>query len=243
MYYMYLNKKIPIPYTSFYNSISTKQAENSLKKLIKSTPDIILIHEIINLDNITPSLRINPIYRWMLLCGHYKLINEKRAKSIYLKQVENEINYTKQELNLLDFSLSKKELYFLPEVWGNSIKTLPIYEIPKNFEVYYGKNKITVEFKTPQRGRDIDLLYIEPANMNEYKKLKNYFVEINDSKSILEIKSHRNGKMLIPIDNYASWLLSENIRRITIYSDEELKTPYKIRFYKRKFSDDMKKYL
>ena len=243
MYYMYFNKKIPINYTSYYNIITTKQAENCLRKLINAQPDIIMLYDTIKFDGVFPSLRINPIYRWILLSGKYELKKEKTGINIYLKKINKEINYTKNDLNIFDNILSTDPLFLLPEVWANSINTLPIYEIKKEYKVIYAPNQITLEFKTPQKGRDIDLLYIEPLNKTGYKKLKNYSVEINDLNFISHIQSHRNGKMLIPIDNYVSWLLSENIKTITIYFDEEIKTPYKIRFYKRKFSDDMKKYL
>ena len=241
LYYMYFNKKIPVQYTSFYNSISTSQAENSLRSLITSQPEIILLHSAISFDGIFPSLRINPIYRAILLSREYEVKSE--PNSVYLKKANNKVNYTKNDLYLLDYTFSIDPLFLLAEVWGNSTKTLPMYEINEDYNLKKYSDRIEIEFKTSKNGKEFDLLYIEPVNKSGYNKLKNYSVEINNSNSILHIQSHRNGKLLIPTDDYPSWLLNENIKTITIYLDEELKSDYIIRFYKRKFSDDIKKYL
>ncbi len=241
---MYLDKKIPVAYTSFYNSISTEQAEISLRNLIKVQPDIILIYyDILIFDSVYPSLRINPIYRWMLLSENYNLIGNFQLSDIfYLMKSNHKVKYSADELKLLDKFLSNNVLYFLPEVWGNSTGTLPMYEVSPDFTYEIKQNKLVLTFKVPQRGRDIDLLYLEPSVKLKNKQIY-YLMKINGSDSKLNFYSNKNGNLLIPIDNFPSWLLNNEITEITILSDKELSDEYNIKFYKRKYSDDLQSVL
>jgi hypothetical protein len=214
MLYLYLNKKTPIKYVSYYNSIDSKQAENSEKILEKNPPEIILIKSEPNNvhDRVFPPLRINYIYRWMLLNKHYKIDGDK--ENVFLTKVENEYNFTPKEKNILDFLISQQSIDYLPEVWANSIKTLPILKNYVNFYVENYPNEIIIRFYEPQKVKDIDLLYLNLILNNQHKRT-HYSIYINDSNSVLNCMSN-SGKLLIPMDNFPSWLLNENLKEIRI---------------------------
>ena len=209
MNYLYLNKKCPVKYTSYYNSISSKQAENSLKRLKQNPPDVIIIYaNNITHDNIYPSLRINPIYRWILLSGKYRY--EKYKNYEFMVKEENQ-SFSKNDLLMLDLVLSNYNLKFLPEVWAKSIKKLPLKEIQKEFFFYTEQNKLTILFNSEQKGSDIDFIYLG----NNIKSPSKYIIKINNSESELTCYS-KTGKLLIPFDNYPSWILNDKIKTITI---------------------------
>ena len=211
MHYFYLKKKCPVKYTSFYNSITTNQSINSLKRLKNNPPDIILIKSLNNIyDNVFPSLRVNPEYRYMLLSGQYKY--EEYKENGFLIKTDNN-KYSNKDLSEFDFIFSNNNLGFLPEVWANSINTLPITKIKPEYYFYQVQNKLIIKFINPQKGSDIDLLYIA----NKLQNTSKYIISINDSDSDMICYS-KSGKLLLPFDNFPSWMLNNNIKTITIES-------------------------
>lgn len=227
MHYLYLNKKINVPFISFYNSITEKQAEISLKNLKENPPDKILIYSESNIhDNIFPSLRINPIYRWVLLSKKYQLV--KYNKNIILKKSKNDILYSKEDLQYLDYILSNSNLLFLPEVWGNSINTLKLKENMIKYKTTYLGDKIIIQTEDDINGKNIGLLYFKPVS--KQKLNVKYTIKINNSESELECRS-KNGTILIPMDNFPSWLVNDKINKIEINADKNLPQSFIVNFY------------
>ncbi|MDD3436725.1 MAG: hypothetical protein PHC64_06200 [Candidatus Gastranaerophilales bacterium] len=218
MHYMYMIKKPPIPYFSFYTIVSTKQAKDALNKIIKNEPNVILISSSNLLyDDIYPSLRINPIYRWILLSGKYSIL-EDNGNVFLLKKNIHKYNYS--ELKHLDNIFSKGNLERLPEAWGNSIKNLPIRktDVEKNILVF--KNTGIIKFKNALDGRETDLLYINPETDSACKdKTINYQMSINNSDSTLTFRG-KGKEFLVPFDNYPSWLLNDNVNEIKVSIDK-----------------------
>ncbi len=231
MHYLYLNKKIPIKFVSFYNVISTKQSVAITEKLKRNPPDVILIDsDSIFHDNVHLSLRLNSLYKWLLLSKKYKLKIDN--DNIFLIKNEEYTNYTNKEMYILDNVLGFRNLNYLPEVWGNSIKKLPLNEVKADIYIYNDKSQIKIRFVNPISGSLYDFLYIEPVI--PLKEKHNFYVQINNSDSEIFCRTKRGGRMLIPLDNYPSWLLNEKIEEINIYSNKALKGKYTIKFYKRK---------
>ena len=236
MHYLYLNKKIPIKFISFYNAISTKQSNEITEKIKKNPPDIILIDsKSVMHDNIHLSLRLNSLYKWLILSGKYKVVTDK--ENTFLVKSEKKINYTKEDLRILDNILGYRNLNYLPEAWGNSINSLPVTEVLTNNYTYNNKDGIIINFPQEIPGTTFDLIYIKPMKNKERKQ--NFYVQINDSESEIYCKIKKNGEILIPFDNYPSWLLNNNIKNISIYSNKEINENYEIKFYKRKYKNDI----
>lgn len=157
MNYMYADKKIPVKYVSYYNSISSAQAENSLMKLMQNPPKLVYLGTITSkdgtgfhhFDNIKQSIRIPSIYRWLLLSGKYKFKIEDDC--IFLLQNEKNIIYQKASLMFLDLIFSVDNLIFLPEVWGNSIKTLPVEKQEIKFNTLQAPKTLKITFEQPQK--------------------------------------------------------------------------------------------
>lgn len=233
LYYL-LDKKTLLPYTSYYNIVSQEQAKYALSLIKGKEPDVIYMDNIsAKLDNVYPSLRINPIYRHIILSKQYKLVTEKNKALLIKTTDKKEQSFSEQDKLILDTMLSNSNLQQLPDAWGQSIKTLPIQEIYFDYLIQkvalQNETIINIHFNKPIKGCDIDLIYMQiPIN-----KEINIAIQPNSGGSVLSFNS-RTGKMLIPFDNYPSWLLSENITDITIRINAIVENPQKINFYKRK---------
>ena len=213
MNYYYFNKKMPIPYTSYFNIVNSKQN----KKIANIEPNVVLLQtNIPRFDNVYPSLRINPLYRKLLLNPEYSTLNI--GKNLFLVKDKG-----KKDLNLLDKALATDNLNYLPDAWFNSLKSLPVEKI--NIEHIIKNN--TIYFDKPQYGENIDLI-----ELNTDCKDVNYIISINDNNSYLKFQSEQNS-VLLPFDNFPSWLLNKKITTITIQTDKptEIKSAG---FYKRK---------
>lgn len=212
--YSLLDKKMPIPYSSYYNVVNTAQSNEIVKKLKNNEPDIIFINDSSGRnDELYPSLRVNPLYRHMLLSGSYRLINDKKDNALLLK--EKHI-FTDNEKQNLDRYLAASNIKYLPDAWGASLNTLPTTTADLGYTLQKAETPdaaiINIHLAKPVNGKDIELIYLEiPA----HKESANYVMKINGSPSILYFQSRTN-KMLIPFDNYPSWLLNENVTDITI---------------------------
>ena len=236
MHYLYLNKEIPIKYISFYNAMSTKQSNEITEEIRKNPPDIILIDsKSVMHDNIHLSLRLNSLYKWLILSGKYKVVTDK--ENTFLVKSEEKINYTKADLRILDNIFGYRNLNYLPEAWGNSINSLPVTEVSTNSYTYNNRDGIIINFPQEIPGTTFDLIYIKPLQNKERKQ--NLYVQINDSESEIYCKIKKNGEILIPFDNYPSWILNNNIKNISVYSNKEIKENYVIKFYKRKYKNDI----
>lgn len=232
LYYVF-DKKIPVPYTSFYNIVSDKQAWHTLKILTPEFPDKILITRAdFPLDNVYPSLRINPVYRHLLLKGKYKLVSDTTGLNALLIKTKDKKPYNQNELKMLDDCLSKGNLDYLPDAWGRK----PEFKMQKT-ALNYVLEKIVIpqgtifniHFVKPIKGSDIDLISFDLT-----KNIKSsWAMQINDSDSLLFFNT-KTGSMLIPFDNYPSWLLSENITDISIKTNSNIKEVPVITFFKRK---------
>ncbi len=236
--YMLSDKKIPVKYVSYYNSITTEQALNSTERLKNNPPKIILIFITNNqfCDNLSASLRILPIVKWILIKNKYKIIYEKY--NVYLVRAEESITYTKDELDLMDFVFLLSihhDLQQLPEVWADSVNTLPMREVELNYkkeiEIKEKESVITVKFDYPLKGEDLDLIYVNPDNLTN----NDYMIYENNSETKLICKSE-HGSVLIPLDIVPSWILNKDLQTITIRINKKLNSEVKIKFFKRNSS-------
>ncbi|MCD7780773.1 MAG: hypothetical protein LUH05_08905, partial [Candidatus Gastranaerophilales bacterium] len=164
------------------------------------------------------------LYREILLSGKYSLLEYK--ENVFLIKNKNNVKFSNDELKELDEILSNANLNFLPEVWANSINTLPVKKITPKFYSYIEDNKITVKFYNNEKVKDVNLLMIS------VKEPEIFNIKINNSQSELKCKS-KTGKVLIPLDNFPSWLLNENFNEITITAVGNNTDDYNIEFYTR----------
>lgn len=232
LYYL-LDKKIPVPYTSYYNIVSPAQSKYTLSILKKNPPSVIYIDDVIvKLDRLYPSLRINPIYRYLMLDGNYKLITDESKNKALLIKSDKQVKFNNKELVLLDKFLAASNLQYLPDSWGKSAKKLPMQEISLKYALQgirmHDADIVNIHLEKPVKGSDIDLLYIETAVYGE----TNWVIQINGSPSLLYFSS-KAGKLLIPFDNYPSWLLNEAVTDITIKTTAQINAEPVIKFYKR----------
>lgn len=215
--YKYLNKKSPLPYLSFYTIITTKQSQEALKILIQNEPKIILISpQVKGLDEIYPSIRINAIYRWILLSEKYSVLNDNENTFLIKTHFHK---YSQSELQQLDKIFSRNDIKRLPEAWGNSINNLSIKKLDVDKNIKISQNSVSINLKNRLKGKDIKFVYIE-TEPNFAHNITQYEVSVNNSNSIL--KFNASGKnLLIPFDNFPSWLLNDNIKQIKISADKK----------------------
>lgn len=210
--YFIFNKKMPIPYTSFFNIVNSKQT----KEISNINPSVILLKsDIERFDNVYPSLRINKLYKNLLLNSEYSTYKTKN--NLFLIKTKGQMN-----LEELDNALSATDLLYLPEVWYNSRKNLKLKEVP----IKYNLKGNNITFSKKINGSDIDF-----AELNIDNKNLKIEVSVNDSSSILYFKTKQNG-FLLPLDNFPSWLLNKSIKEIMIKTDKPTKI-LSVKFYKR----------
>ena len=194
--------------------VNTKQNEDTLAALIKNPPKcVILINYGYNIyhDRLKIPLKINKIYSWLFNSGLYKL--EETNDALYLiyspDTYPNKIKYTPN----LD-KIFNENLYRLPDVWGKSVKTLPMKEVQQDLII---KDNII----TSDKGIDTnsaDLLYIkyssdEPVNFSMQMDNCNFKVNFNSN----------NDEILILLNNYPIWYTKEKIKEIRLNTDIPIK--------------------
>ena len=211
MNYYYVQRKPAIAYTSFYNIVNTAQTREAFQNIIKCPPGCIYVSNYpAYFDNVTLSLRINAIYRWIFLSGMYQ---SKKCKSGIIL-VKNNNTSSLEYLDELDNIIGLKDAGFLPDVWGASISSLKMMQVKTKLQTAENEIKVS-DTITP---RDADLLYIK----YESEKPLNIELRINNLPNVLKFKSQKN-ELLIPIDGYPSWLLVKRFDRFTLNADKEFK--------------------
>ena len=221
MNYYYTQRKPAMPYTSFYNIVNTTQTEEILANLKKNPPKIVFLYapEIFTgYDYISITQRINKIYRWLFLSGLYEFVDYNGGYFlIYTPQKLNKIHTLKAD------AISQNNLHYLPDVWGASIRTLPMKPVNADLSV----DGSTINIKNGISPKNADLLYIEYEAESEV--CVNMY--INALLAKLEVHSKRP-RILIPLDNYPSWLLEDKISQIFLDTDKPIKIK-KAKLYKR----------
>ncbi len=234
LYYI-LDKKVPIPYTSYYNIVSDKQAAYALEKIKNNEPDVIYMDNLSRkLDDSFPSLRINPIYRYLLLSKKYKLIVDENKNKALLVKTNNNNKFNAEELRILDSLLSINNLQKLPDAWGKSIDGLPVEEVNIDYVLsgfkMDGATVLNIHFSKPVNAKDLELLYISAPGCGE----SDWVMQPNNTASMLFFQS-KTGKILVPLDNFPSWMLNESVTDITIKTGANINQNTAIKFYKRKY--------
>ena len=229
MYYFYFDRKIPIMFTSFYNSIASSQDKNSMEKLKANPPKFILIFSApVYHDELKASLRVNQTYKWILTSGLYSLKKESGQYGLFLNKKYSK--YTKEELKALDNIFATRNIGYVSQVWGESVESLPLEEANIKYALNKNKNKISIVFDRPIKGVDFDLLYANIKN----DKSEVWNIEINGSDFVMTMLN-KTGKMLIPVNSVPSWLLNENIKEINIVFDcDNNLEDMEVKFYKRR---------
>lgn len=211
MNYYYMDRKPAIPYVSFYNIVNTKQANDVLSNLRQQSPACILIYDSEKSalhDDISFTLRVNPIYRWIYLSNQYNFIEENG----YILATKTRKNNLKHYEGFMINNLKH-----LPDVWGASIDTLPM-------------NAVNVDFYTPQNADLLSFEYEVLENPNSDVDI-DFYVTYSESESFLLFTSKKR-KVLIPLDYFPSWLFVKDLSTIKIYSNQPISIKSQ-KFYKR----------
>ena len=168
-------------------------------------------------DNVYPPQKINAIYKTLLLSGEYSLVKTNHH-AFLIKNSHRNVKFSEE----LDKILSTDNLKFMPDVYKNSLKTLPL----KNVEIPHKINQNIIIFDKKIKGSDIDFVEITTNNKNI-----NYTISINNSNTKLYFKSKQYG-VVFPFDNFPSWLLNNEITHIKILTDKPTEI-INVKFYKK----------
>lgn len=217
--YFYFNKKMPIPYVSFYNIVNSKQDKKCAEILKENLPNVIVISSDLHnqFDNVYPPQKINAIYKTLLLSGEYSLVKTNHH-TFLIKISHRDVKFSEE----LDKILSLDNLEFMPDVYKNSLKTLS----PKNVKIPHKINQNTIIFDKKIKGSNIDFVGITTNNKN-----LNYTVSINNNTSKLHFKSKQNS-VVFPFNNFPSWLSHNEITQIKILTDKPTEI-IDVKFYKK----------
>lgn len=222
MFYYYVNRKIAIPNTSFFNIVNTKQTEDILEKLKLNPPKLVRINNLNEIcyfhDKVRIPERINKIYRWLFLSGLYEQRNI--AGVLYLVYNPNSSKILVDDID----TLGVQDLEYLPDAWGASIKTLPLVKLNDSLKIDNSKIQVD-ESITP---KDADLLFLDISCAPD----SDLELKMNNLKSTLKFKTQTN-KLLIPIDSYPTWLMSDKVESFELLSKDNIKINKAV-LYKRK---------
>ena len=221
MNYFYADRKPAMPYTSFYNIVNSAQTEEILENLKKNPPKIVFLYApglFVGHDCISITQRINKVYRWLFLSGLYEFVYYKGGYFlIYNPDKENKIQISKADI------IAQGSLRYLPDAWGASINNLPMTPVDADLLV----DGYNIKVKNGVSPSNADLLYIEYES--ESKISVNIY--INSHLPKLSVCSKKS-KMLIPLDNFPSWLLTDKIYNIRLEPDSPIKIK-DVRLFKR----------
>ena len=230
VYYVYTNKKIPVKFVNYYNIVDQNLDKKVLEQLKHADVSLILLkssdNDIVH-DKLLPSLRNNATYRWILLNNKFTYLEKNNC--VFLVKNDKNYNFSKKELENLDKILAREDLEFLPQAWGDSLKSLPVKEIRHKFKLVKSQQGYVIVFESPIKGSDVDLVYLSIDNRNIQK---NFEVFLKKSSAKLNFAS-KSENALFPLDNFPSWLLQDKIDKIYIKIDSDTKIK-EVKFYKRK---------
>jgi hypothetical protein len=225
----YYFKKIP-PFTFWaYNNIIDPEADfQYAKQMSSSLPDCVLIFSNNSgiWDNLLPGIKVNSVYRTLLLSGKYEL--KTYGGSFYLVKSSSG-GFSQNDITILDAALGTQILFSLPDAWGMSLKKLKgrLNELYPHFQTALQENVLYIEFEKPIPAKTLDLISIER------KCDSNYAIFANGR---FIVRGFRNKETsLVPLDVIPSYLLSGEIKNIAIAfsKDEPSLRKIKVKFYQR----------
>jgi hypothetical protein len=122
--YYFLNKPVPVLYSSDYVAANHKSQERMLKQIRDDPPPVVLAGPRITHDGGPASLRSYPIYREVVdsyvpeeVNGYMLLVRPQRAG-------RTDAHATKGDLKLLDKAFKAPDLASIPNAWGRSWERL-----------------------------------------------------------------------------------------------------------------------
>lgn len=207
--YFFLNKKMPIPYVSFYNALSPALTEEYARSFSPEKLKVIMIYPTIQHDAVYASLRLPSLYRKILLSGKYSLVSENGND--YLVYSEQKKSFTDKELTTIDKYLGVHNLSRLPESWCNSHLLRKLKTININYKIEKVSDGYRIIFEDKIKGCDIDYIKLELSSSVD----KLIYLKLNDIPNEIMYSSD-SGKALVPFANYPSWLLADNVSEIMI---------------------------
>lgn len=226
MLYFYMNKKMPMPFVSFYNVVSPELIDDYTETFKPENTRVIHISPVIRHDDVYVSLRIPQLYRKIILSQKYFVM--EKDNNTYLIYDENGHKFSNSELNSIDTILGQTNLRKLPEVWAVSGRKLTdkLSQTDVNYSLKKEANTLQIKFSTDINGRTFDYIYLDFGKGLEAK------AKINTSPTEVSFDSD-SGKVLIPFDNIPSWLLTESLNTIDFCLNNVISN-VSIKFYKRK---------
>jgi hypothetical protein len=228
--YFYLNKIPPFPFWAYNNIIDPETDFEYAKVLAKNPPDcVLLFSKNMIWDHMNPAIKVNSMYRALLMSGKYKvLVRENQA---FLIKTQEKHSFSENELIVLDNSCSMPNIKYVPDAWGMSFEHLQKHLSPLNFRFQtrvYDGNKAAVIFENPVSPAVLDFMLIE-GNL-----ASGYSVFINGK---FAGRAARTKKVsLVPLDMMPSVLLGDDIREIVMVFDAAPKPdggPLRVAFYQK----------
>lgn len=235
--YFLLDYEPPVSDVAAYNAVSEQQQFKVVNSLHKKNIPFIIAKTNRNYfwDGGTPSLRNYLIYRFTI--NNY--IPVFTGKNIYfLKDFKEYFNHDIY-LNLLNECFYNYDLKFIPYSWGKDSNNLQPKLVDKFFlkkylntdiNNYLSKHESSIEYKFNDlsiNGREVGILMfdIKAINIKNMKNVKHaitYNISFssnitNHSSKWSNIKfSSYNGRVIIPLDSFPNWLLSDKISSLRI---------------------------
>lgn len=158
-----LDMPVYLPYSSAYNISNHTMQEKAIARLEKNLPDIILAAPEIRFDDAPFSLRSIHLYRYLM---EQNYIPYKYENVIYLVRGENPLPQAQQNTEAFAQLMHKKDLAYLPAVWGASKENIPekLTKLKVDYHTEITEQGFRVVPDEPIDGSEIAMIEISGLN-------------------------------------------------------------------------------
>lgn len=217
-----LDMPLYLPYSSAYNISNTVMQEKAIAILEERLPDIILAAPEIRFDDAPFSYRSGKLYRYLMGQAY---VPYKYENVIYLVRGENPLPDAKADREAFAQLMHKKDLAYLPAVWGSSIDTVEgtLTELPIKAETVATENGYEVVFEQAVPGSKLGMIGI--SGLRSVEKEEEVRVQVNVKSALaadgtvpfeFALKGER---YLIPVGTSPYIIWEEEIVSVEITSD------------------------
>ena len=161
-----LDMSVYLPYSSAYNISNEVMQDKAIALLSEKLPDVILAAPEIRFDDAPFSFRSMKLYRYLMQQDY---VPYKYENVIYLVRGVNPLPQAKQDAEAFAQLMHKKDLSYLPAVWGANAGHMsePLSPVTIPYEIETTDWGLRVIFKQPVSGEELAMIGISDIVMEE----------------------------------------------------------------------------
>ncbi|MBR1693551.1 MAG: hypothetical protein IJ711_12380 [Lachnospiraceae bacterium] len=156
--YVFLDAKMPLPYTSGYNISNERMQKRAIELLEKNPPELVVLAPYIRFDEATISLRSPLLYEYLWDAGYEPYVYEN---VIYLKKGKSVLFDESNGFQGYADLMHKQALLSLPSVWGSSDAVAGLEPVSQKIRLQGQGDGIVCMLDESYSGEAIDFIRIQ----------------------------------------------------------------------------------